>query len=390
MRPATAAFHATLKTSHAIVTRADLWYDGACVAADLPVVGGKLTVEADAIMRGRISGLSVADPAGELVPTLGQAHGLHPYGALIHLRSGVVTPAGVELLALGWYPVRDVQVDESFRRTPQDGWISAGAVLGVEALDRMIAVADYRFMSPETPPPGATCLSEIRRLCDGLLPVAAWPDGLPDRDVPASIAYQESRLDAVASLAAAAHVDVYADDNGALAVTPVQQTTGDPVAYLSTTDFVVTVTAKHTRDGVYNAVVAHGEDSESAPVSAVAYDTDPDSPTRWDGPCGRVPAFYSSPVLTTVEQCASAAASVLGNYLRGRDRTEKFTAAPHPALQVGDIVAVTTPRAGFVGPLTSIELPLTADGGAATYEVRVAAGGNITVDDGVSVYARSG
>lgn len=380
MQAVSADFLATVRASHVVVARADLWYAGECTYPDLPVVSGQLTLSDDDTIRGHVAGLVVADPLGELVPAIGRAAGLHVYGAAIHLRAGVVVPGGAtETVSLGWYVVQDVQIIEAHRRAADGTWISGGATLTVDALDRMVAVEDYRFLAPSTPAPGARCLAEIRRLCAGLLPIGTWP-ALTDPLVPAGTTYQESRLDAVASLAAAAGVRVYADPTGALMARPIAAPVRNPVAVLSTYDAVSEVTHRYTRDGAYNAVVARGEATgTAAPVQAIAYDTDPSSPTRWGGPFGRVPMFYSSPLLNTVAKCQSAAQTHLAAIVRGRDRVEEFTAAPNPALEPGDIVQVNTPRAGFIGPLVSVELPLAAGGGAAKYAVRVGVGGDIAV-----------
>jgi hypothetical protein len=384
MRAVSAAFLATVAASHVVVTRADLWFNGRCVFPDLAVVSGQLRLDDDDAIRGNLSQLVIADPLGELVPAVGRATGLHTYGTLIHLRGGVVVPGGAaELVSLGWYAPQDVQVAESYRRTADGtGWISGGAAITVDASDRMAAVQDYRFLAPASPPAGARCLAEIKRLCAGLLPIGAWPN-LTDPLVPAGTAYTESRLDAVASLATAANVRAYADPDGALMIRPITEPTRTPVAVLSTTDAVSAIATRYTRDGVYNAVVARGENTATGePVQAVAYDTDPASPTRWDGPFGRVPMFYTSPLLATPAACAAAASTLLASIVRGRDRIEEFDAAPNPALEPGDVVQVNTPRAGFIGPLVSITLPLAAATGPASYRVRVGVGGDITTDDG--------
>jgi hypothetical protein len=383
MQAVSDAFRATVAASHTVVTRADLWFDGKCIYPDMAVVSGQLTLDDDATIRGHVAELVIADPLGELVPAVGRTSGLHVYGTLIHLRGGVVLATGAtELVSLGWYAVQDVKVNEAYRYTPDGRWISGGASITVDALDRMAAVEDYRFLAPTSPPAGARCLAEIRRLCAGLLPLGVWP-ALPDPVVPAGTVYQESRLDAVASLAAAANVRVYADPTGALMVHAIGDPVRDPVAVLSTRDEVVTVDTRYTRDGVYNAVVARGEaDGTAAPVQAVAYDTDAASPTRWGGPFGRVPVFYTSPLLDTVAKCTSAARTHLASIVRGRDRIEEFTAAPNPALEPGDVVQVNTPRAGFIGPLVTVALPLAAASGPATYRVRVGVGGDIDVQDG--------
>lgn len=382
MLPASPRFYAAVTGSHIRVTRADLWYGGALVAPDLQVVSGELDMDDDAHVRATVSSLVIADSTGTLVPTgPGNVSTLDVYGSQLHLRSGVQYGSGAEeLLSMGWYTIQSTTIDERYTRDEFGRWISGGAQHTLTLADRMSAIDDARFIAPMQPAANAHCLTEIRRLCAGLVPFGLWPT-ITDPPVPASVAYQESRLDAVAALAAAAGVRLYVDSNGALMIRAITDPATDPVAVIVTTDREVTETSTgYTRDGVYNAVVARGEQtSDTSPLQAVAYDTDPASPTRWDGPFGRKPTFYSSPLLTTMAQCQEAAATQLRGIIRGRDRLVTIKAIPNPALEPGDVITALTPRAQFTGVLTSVKLPLAAVGGAAEYTLRVAASGVVTV-----------
>jgi hypothetical protein len=74
-------------------------------------------------------------------------------------------------------------------------------------------------------------------------------------------------------------------------------------------------------------------------VSAAAYQQS--GPFAWGQPLKRR-RFYSSPLLTSVEQCLSAAQSILAKsvvYSRQLDPTS----APNPALDVGDPIFVVPP-----------------------------------------------
>jgi hypothetical protein len=379
-----ASFAAAVTGSHVRVTRADLWYAGSLVAANLPIVSGDLDLDGDAQIRATVSSLVIADATGKLVPAgPGDAGALAVYGSELHLRTGVRYSSGAEeLLSLGWYKILATGIDERYTRDQVGLWVSGGAQHTLTLADRMTAIDDARFLAPGQPV-AATCLAEIKRLCRGLVPFARWP-AITDPAVPRSITYQESRLDAVAALAAAANVRAYMDSNGALAIRKVTDPTTDPVALIVTTDReIVEQSTGYTRDQVYNAVVARGEQTtDTAPVQAIAYDTDPASPTRWDGPFGRRPVFYSSPLLTTVAQCQAAALSQLQGLLRGRDRLVTIMAIPNPALEPGDVVTARTPRTRFTGVLTAVRMPLAAPGGAAEYTLRVAASGVCTVSPG--------
>jgi hypothetical protein len=74
-------------------------------------------------------------------------------------------------------------------------------------------------------------------------------------------------------------------------------------------------------------------------VRALAVDSNPDSPTYWSGPFGKVPRFYSSPFITTTVQAQSAAASILRQSL-GLPYSVDFSLVPNPALEPLDPVLV--------------------------------------------------
>lgn len=371
------AFAATLTASHEVVTTCDLWYGGRLVAASVPIVDGQLKSDGDADVRARLT-LTVADATGDLVPD-GTA-GLSPLGGELHVRRGVRIPGGgVETVSLGWFRIQQAETDEAYRPGRSGGWVSGGASIDVEALDRMSAVDESRFLAASSPPRGATCLSEIRRLCRGLLPVAAFD--VPDEAVPAGLVYEESRVDAVAALAAALDCKAFAGPDGALnlrlvaPLDPVWTFEGTPAGGLLRVSQVV------SRDETYNAVVARGEaDGNKPAVQAVAYDVTPSSPTRWDGPFGRVPTFYSSPLIKSTAQARAAARSRMDSLIRGRERLFRIEAVPVPFLEPLDSVTVRTPRLEFTGQVVTVDMPLTADGGAAVYEVRVLESGVTVLD----------
>ena len=78
----------------------------------------------------------------------------------------------------------------------------------------------------------------------------------------------------------------------------------------------------------------------AATLDAVARDLDPLSPTRFGGPFGMVPRFYSSPFVTTVPQAEQAAAALLLRSV-GLPYSVDFQAIVNPALEVLDPVEIT-------------------------------------------------
>jgi hypothetical protein len=97
-------------------------------------------------------------------------------------------------------------------------------------------------------------------------------------------------------------------------------------------------------DGVFNAVHARGENTETdtTPVSDLVVDDDPGSPTYWGGPFGRRPTFHSSSTLISVAAC-TAAATLLLRSAKAPNATADISTLPNPALAPGDVIRVAYP-----------------------------------------------
>lgn len=117
-----------------------------------------------------------------------------------------------------------------------------------------------------------------------------------------------------------------------------------------------------------NVIVARGEAQDgTAPVQAVAIDTDPSSPTYagtgpGTSPYGRVTEIFSSPLIKTVSQAQAAAATTLAQNV-GAGATYTLVRPYDPTVTAGDVVAV----GGTVVAVDAISLDLT---GLTTMQVR--------------------
>lgn len=152
---------------------------------------------------------------------------------------------------------------------------------------------------------------------------------------------------AITEIAAALGAEVYCDADGVFTIaalpdlleaTPVWTVAaGEGGAYVSANRGM-------SLDGVYNGVLARGENPETgvAPVSDLVVDDDPGSPTYWDGPLGHRPLFYTSATLTTTGQCTAAATLKL-RAAKAPNASADISALPNPALEPGDVLRVTYP-----------------------------------------------
>lgn len=122
-------------------------------------------------------------------------------------------------------------------------------------------------------------------------------------------------------------------------------------------------------EGTYNGVVASGEGTEiETPVRAVVWDDDPTSPTYFQGGFGLVPRFYSSPLLTTVEQCEKAAATILSK-AKGRQQGLAVSSIVNPALEPFDVVTANVYDTPVRFVIDKVSVPLRASE-AMTIEAR--------------------
>jgi hypothetical protein len=205
------------------------------------------------------------------------------------------------------------------------------------------------------------------RLADGILPVNIHPD-LPATWINTQTVWDRDRTKNLTDLCRAWGARWSVNDAGELAADPpytlVQPT--DPPVYHLTGGQRGTVVARQRggdRERLYNAVVATGKaPDEGGPVPyAVAEITDPASPIRVSGPYGRRPRFYASDMLVTTQMCQDTANNML-TPASTVSRSEPIDAVPNPALELGDIAAVTTNGGRWLGRVTSIVLPLAATG----------------------------
>jgi hypothetical protein len=366
MMPRTGRFDAAIRSSHEMVVQVDAYLGGELLAENLPVTAGEVSLKSGEGVRGECN-LTIVDKTGALLAT-SPTSPLAIYGQELHIQRGIrYGPNDVELISLGWFRIQTNDAREYWRlpadvdplTDPYDSnqWEFGGAEISINGLDRFSRISDDRFLQASQPPEFATCISEMVRLTEDILPIESdfgWY--LSDRDVPRSMVYEEDRGAAIASLAAAANGRVYVDNYGVLVARALQQTYIDGPA-----PRVTSITTQMTRDGIYNAVVARGEEIEGlAPVQGLAVDVGEFSPTRWDGNFGHVPMFYASPVLRTQDAVDTAARTRLNSTQKNRERQFSLTVVPNPTYEPYDIIPLRLPGyREFNAEIVDLTIPLT-------------------------------
>ncbi len=325
-------FLRALHHSHDVVSRVDVWRGGVLLESAIPVTGGSVTVDESSQVRRTLS-LSVGDLG--LDPRDANSL-LAPFGTELAVHSGIRFPEGdTEMVPLGVFQVEDAG---------RSGWFSE---VGLTGVDRSRTVAGARFLKPRATPQGRPIVQEISTFIREVNTSYEVLDLTSATSYTAAATWERERWEAVETLADAIAADVVADPQGRFLI---RRTPG--TGPLDAADAVWAVNAGPegvlldaqtglTREGIYNAVVASSTaDPDSPPITAVAYQRS--GPFRWDGPFGKVPRFYSSPLLRTRQMCERAARSVLARSV-GYGRRITPTAVPNPALDAGDVIEVTLP-----------------------------------------------
>jgi hypothetical protein len=157
--------------------------------------------------------------------------------------------------------------------------------------------------------------------------------------------------------------DLYFDGAGIAKARLVPDPAVDPVNFsfgVGDTALITEGESAGTYERTYSGVVVTGAGSAvSAPVQAVAWDTDPRSPTYYLGGFGLAPLFYSSPLLREVADCEVVAASRLSR-VKGRSLSASWSSLVCAALEPLDVVEATFEGSLRRAVIDSLTIPLRA------------------------------
>jgi hypothetical protein len=148
-------------------------------------------------------------------------------------------------------------------------------------------------------------------------------------------------------VASAIGAEVYADADGTFVIAELPDVlTTTPVWTIAAGEGGAYIRAARgmSAGDIRNGWLVRGENTETntAPVTELVVDTDPGSPTYWDGPFGHRPGFYSSATITT-SAAAIAAGTLLLRASVAPNASADISALPNPALEPGDVLRVVYP-----------------------------------------------
>lgn len=327
MYPVTDRFLQRLTENHTPITQVLLFLtDGRVI--ELPHTGGSVTVDRAQAIR-RTCSVTVADPS--LIPRT-PADQLATYGATLRISRGVAYGDGTsELVPLGVFRLDSVSGDAS--RGP----------VTLQGKDMSAAVADDKFTAPYTVT--GTLINAVSDLIHRSIPTADIVASISDVTIGTrTFDIQADPWAGCQEIAAAGGAEVFADADGVFRIATLPDpTTTTPVWAIEATEGGAYISANRsmTSDKVNNGVMAQGENTadNAPPVSYLATDNDPNSPTYWSGPYGRRPMFYSSATLTTTVACQQAAILKLAQ-AKAPNASGDVSSLPNPALEPGDVLRV--------------------------------------------------
>lgn len=269
------------------------------------------------------------------------------YGQQLRVRTGWKDAAGKPRV---WFDLGRYRI-----RKP----VPAGEVLQVKGDSLHQLVVNARFFTPYGFPAG-TYKSRVRTLLKSVLPVTFDPQ-LVDRPIKAQT-YERERIEALNDTLSSWPAQLEILPSGVAYVGRAWENRGATVLATYSDGpggLVVDVAPEGGEDDVPNAVVASSEpDDGKPPLTEVAYTSS--GALRWGGPYGFLPAFYSSPLLTTRAQVRAAAQTRLASLQRAVQQV-RVTMVVDPRLQLGDVIRVKSAKRGtdVTGRVTGIVHGLT-------------------------------
>jgi hypothetical protein len=330
MYPVTATFQQALRASHTALVKLDAWRSGVLVAGDLPIVDGAVTVDARSKVR-RVLSVSLTAEAG-LWDTLA------PVGTELRPKRGIRYPNG----SIEWVPLGVFDVDV------QAMAYGPGGRLDLTAPDRWAQVQRAKFEVPVNSVGGALVTTEMARLITEAVPGVSVTVTATSTAVLRQVVWERDRDAAVEDMGRAIGAEAFFGNDGNVVIRDVPQLASGAAAWMvdaSESGVMLDAKRERNRQRTYNVVVVSTSvvDGRTPFAPVTVQDTDPNSPTRVSGPFGRVPHFYTSPLLTTTAQAQAAGVGLLAK-VTGLAAQLTLDVTVNPALDSGDSIDVLLPR----------------------------------------------
>lgn len=340
---------AALNGSHKMVPRVTAYYGGVAIG-EVPIIDGSVTFDEGNPILGRCS---LRIPVTTFPsPNDFDVRELDVSGWRLFIEYGVVLYDVTYYVPLGTFVCYDMDDDDT----------RIGRVLSITGYDTTVLLRDGRFEAPYSIAAGTTYNEALTDLASAINLPSSFP--VTGYTTPLLLFVEgDDRFAKMSDMATSVGWNIVADENGTITAVSASTTATSEVAreFVEGQGSAMTSLSRHrTRQQVYNIAVVTGEPADGSPVYGIAYDQDPNSPTYYLGPFGRVPVFEKSQYVTTTDQANAAAFALLSRKI-GIGSALQITSWPNPTLRPGDAVRVKRDRMGIdqVIPLRSNTVPLT-------------------------------
>lgn len=345
MYPVSDRFKKAIKVSHVMRSRVDIVApDSTVLKEGLSVERGNVSIDGANAVRRRAS-TDLIDATGEYTPG-DYEDMLHPLAHNeVRLYRGIRFSDGTEeLVPLGVFDSERVTITDS----------GESVHLSLDLYDWTVKVQRARLLAPYIVPAGTNYGTAIRDLIESRVPGLKYNFSYIDAVTPElrfgsdddnagggdPWKYAQEMAESVAH-------QLYFDVNKVVILKPIPDVRNDPVVWEyeeGPKAMVLSIQKQVSKAETYNHVIVMGENTDNdEPVSAEAWDDDPDSPTWLDGPFGDVPTWLRSPYVTTESQAQQLADAKL-NQVLGTQEQLTTTNIANPAHEVGDVIKVKRDR----------------------------------------------
>lgn len=345
MLASSAVYKQAIHAPHRLAFEVDLYAGpgGARLENNVPVWGG--SISANLTHRVTRTGSFTLGP--EFWPGDDATAPLTPYQTVANIRAGIEYGDGSrEVFDIITGRVGDLKRND-------DGSVTA-------RIDDLAAdVLGFQFEQPENSE-NVSILAQIRRLILDALPAATFgTDDVTDAPTP-KLTWDVDRGKALDDLAETLGGRWYALGNGDFVVRAYPYDVGTVVQTVvdGPRGLLISGSPSFTRDGAANSITVAVERFDGgAPFRVQARDTSPTSPTRFDGPFGRVSRIIKVQTPMTVGQATTYARTQL-NASTALSSQWSVAMVPDYTLEPGDTVRLTSRGVTSVQLIDSISYPL--------------------------------
>lgn len=344
MLSSSAQYKQAIHAPHRLAFEVDLYAGpgGALLENNVPIFGGSIAAN----LTHRVTRSGTFTLGSEFWPTSATSS-LTPFQTVANIRAGIQYGDGSQEL----FDIITGRVGSMSRNS--DGSVTA-------RVDDLAAdVIGARFEQP-TNSENVTIIEQIHRLIQRALPSAAFgTDTVVDAPTP-KLTWDEDRGQALDKLAEALGGRWYALGNGDFVVRAYPYDVGTVVQTFEDGEegLLVSGTPTLTRDGAANSITVVVERFDGGePFRVTARDGSPTSPTRFDGPFGRVSQVIKLQTPLTMGQATQYARAQL-NASTALASQWQADVIPDYTLEPGDTVRLTSRGVSEVQLIDSITYPL--------------------------------